>query len=153
MPSDRFTYTLLLCSCTVCPVFLFFSNSRFCILTLGEEEHLALGLAFGPVSLSLHLHHSEDSPPTLFHTDCTLKKKKLKKKKPFRLFLEVQKPIVDIQMDKSTSSTSVFSSGVSNPDPGFCPQGILIPPSTADRPLAPLEGRNQCFNGGMGGKE
>lgn len=60
------------------------------------------------------------------HTDCYIQKKK--RKKPSRLFLEVQKPIVDIQMDKSTPSTSVFSSDVSNPDPGFCPQGILITP-------------------------
>lgn len=39
--------------------------------------------------------------------------------------LEVQKPLVDSQTDKSTLSTSVSSSSVSNPDPGLCPQGIL----------------------------
>ncbi len=44
---------------------------------------------------------------------------------PFHLFLEVQKPLVDSQTDKSTPSTSVSSSSVSNPDPGLCPQGIL----------------------------
>lgn len=44
---------------------------------------------------------------------------------PFHLFLEVQKPLVDSQTDKSTPSTSVSSSSVSNPDPSLCPQGIL----------------------------
>lgn len=48
--------------------------------------------------------------------------------KPFHLFLEVQKPIVDTQTDKSTPSTSVSSSSVSDPDPGLCPQGILLTP-------------------------
>lgn len=86
------------------------------------------------------------------HTDCYIQKKK--RKKPSRLFLEVQKPIVDIQMDKSTPSTSVFSSGVSNPDPGFCPQGILITPLHSRQTPPPRKaGPNQYFSGGMGKKE
>lgn len=44
---------------------------------------------------------------------------------PFHLFLEVQKPLVDSQTDRTPPSTSVSSSSVSNPDPCLCAQGIL----------------------------
>lgn len=60
----------------------------------------------------------------------------------------MQKPIVDIQMDKSTQSTSVSSSGVSNP------RSRLL--SSGDSPNTPLPtdprkkaGPDQCFSGGM----
>lgn len=97
-------------------------------------------------SILLYLHHMRHQH---FSIRTAAFKEKKRKKKPSRLFLKVQKPVVDIQMDKSTPSTSLFSSGVYNPGPGFCPQGTLIPPSTADRPPAPLERRNQCVSGAM----
>lgn len=135
-------YSCALSSHTVCPVFF---NPHFCILTLGVQKHLVL-VQVRTVTVPTSIRGLATNTS---HTDCYIQKKK--RKKPSRLFLEVQKPIVDIRMDKSTPSTSVFSSGVSNPDPGFCPQGILITPLHSRQTPPPQKaGQYQCLSGGMG---